>query len=58
MKFASGKAFGEFYGDEGVGGTPAQPSTPAPGGAAVAVGTQRTINGTPAVWDGHGWVAR
>lgn len=38
--------------------SPAAPAAGGETGGALAVGTQRTINGTPAMWDGHGWVAR
>lgn len=33
-------------------------ATPTPAATTLAVGTERTINGTPAVWDGKGWVAK
>jgi hypothetical protein len=53
LKYASGQAHAEFYGDE------AEPA--AKGGGlsttkAPGVGEQRTINGQLAEWDGKGWL--
>ena len=49
---------GRVRASAGERGMPTPPgATPAakPTGAGPAVGTERTINGVPAVWDGHGW---
>ena len=45
LKNSSGKAYAEHFGDADGGSS----GGPAPG-------TKRVINGTPAVWDGQGWV--
>jgi hypothetical protein len=52
LKFASGKAHNEFYGDDG-GSTPTSPSSNPP-----QIGAEKVFpNGKKGRWDGKGWVA-